>query len=474
MKTFPSLYINGNWVTPHGRGTTSVTNPANGDVAGQVPAGDVVDVDHAVKAARAAFETWSATSATDRSRYLQKIAEGLEERQAEMAQLISTELGSPISLANKVQVGLPLNVLRSYIELTHEMETEERVGHSLVIREPIGVCGFITPWNYPLHQLVAKVAPALAAGCTILLKPSQETPLSAFLFADIVHAAGLPAGVFNLVSGSGRVVGEAIAAHPLVDMVSITGSTGAGIRVAELAAKTVKRVCQELGGKSANIVLEGANLAKATAQSIQDITFNSGQTCSALTRLLVPANRQAEVIALAKQIVSQFSLGDPAREDVFMGPLVSEGQRQTVVDYIRKGLDEGATLIAGGIEKPLGLEKGAYVQPTIFADVANNMSIAQEEIFGPVLCIIPYETEQDAIRIANDSPYGLSGAVWAGDIEHAQKVARKIRTGQLSINGGGFNPLAPFGGYKHSGNGRELGRLAMHEFMEIKSLQLGA
>lgn len=473
MKIMNNLYINGEWVAPHGQGFAEVTNPANGEIVGRVPLGDAEDVNRAAKAARAAFKSWANTSPAERSTYIAKIADGLEKHQKEMAELILSELGCPISLSHGIQAGLPIWVCRSYIELPVEMQKEEQIGNSLIIREPVGVCGFITPWNYPLHQIVAKVAPALAAGCTIVLKPSQETPLNAFLFAQIVQEAGLPAGVFNLVTGKGTVVGEAIASNPEIDLVSITGSTGAGIRVAELAAKSVKRVCQELGGKSANIILENADLEQAVTKGIQDIIFNSGQTCSALTRMLVPANRQADAVKIIKAVLPNFVQGDPTRADVLMGTLVSEGQREIVVNYIRKGIEEGATLVAGGIDKPAGLEKGAYVQPTVFADVRNDMTIAQEEIFGPVLCIIPYQTEQEAIQIANDSPFGLSGAVWGESIEKAKAVARQIRTGQLSLNGGAFNPVAPFGGYKQSGNGRELGPHALTEFIELKSLQIG-
>jgi len=472
MKSYTSHYINGGWHLPSSNQSTPVINPANGTTIATVPAGNAQDVNSAVAAARQAFSTWSTTSAAERSRYMEAIANALNKHADAMAQVISAELGCPIGLAQKVHVGLPIAVLRSFIPLTQEMEKQERIGHSVVIKEPVGVCGFITPWNYPLHQIVAKVAPALAAGCTMVLKPSQETPLTAFLFAEIVHEAGLPAGVFNVVGGSGSVVGEAIARHPEIDMVSITGSTGAGIRVAELAAHTVKRVCQELGGKSANIVLEDADLKGAVTRSINDITFNSGQTCSALTRLLVPRALHDEAVQIARTLADNVQPGDPASPTTFMGPMVSEQQRNSVVKYIQKGIDEGATLIIGGTEKPAGLENGAYVRPTVFANVHNNMTIAQEEIFGPVLCIIPYDNEADAVAIANDTPYGLSGAVWAKDTDKAVQIARKIRTGQLLINGGAFNPLAPFGGYKQSGNGRELGPLGLHEFTELKSLQL--
>jgi len=474
MKTFKDLYIDGKWVAPHGQGHTDVINPATGEVAGRTPCGDAEDVDRAAKAARAAFAGWASTSPAERSQYLAKIADGLEKRQQEIAEIITAEMGCPIGLSVAVQVGLPVAVCRSYIELTDTMQKQEQIGNSLIIREPVGVCGFITPWNYPLHQLVAKVAPALAAGCTVVLKPSQETPLDAFLFAEVVQEVGLPAGVFNLVTGKGSVVGEAIASHPEIDMVSITGSTSAGVRVAELAAKSVKRVCQELGGKSANIILEGANLAEAVGNGLQAIIFNSGQTCSATTRMLVPASKQNEVIEIVKAALAAVQPGEPSNPQTMMGPLVSEGQRESVVKYIRKGLEEGAILVAGGAEKPAGLEKGAYVKPTVFANVRNNMVIAQEEIFGPVLCILPYETEAEAIQIANDTPYGLSGAVWAKTNEDAIRVARQIRTGQLAINGGAFNPLAPFGGYKQSGNGRELGPHALNEFVELKALHLPA
>lgn len=472
MKSYDTHYIDGRWQAASSATPLPVINPANGSTIASVPAGNSHDVDAAVAAARRAFAVWSRASAAERSRYLEAIAKTLEKRSNDMARVISAELGSPLALAQKVHVGLPLTVLRSFIPLTHEMDKQERIGHSLVLREAVGVCAFITPWNYPLHQIVAKVAPALAAGCTVVLKPSEETPLSACLFADIAHEAGLPTGVFNLVNGTGNVVGEALASHPGIDMISITGSTRAGIRVAELAAKTVKRVCQELGGKSANLVLEGGDLKAAVTRSINDITFNSGQTCSALTRLLVPSKHHETAAELARTLAANIVPGDPAAPGTFMGPLVSERQRNTVVKYIRQGIEEGATLIIGGEAKPAGLENGAYVLPTVFSNVSNNMSIAREEIFGPVLCIIPYDDETEAVQLANDNPYGLSGAVWASTTEQAIDVARKIQAGQLSINGGPFNPLAPFGGYKHSGNGRELGVFGMAEFTELKSLQI--
>lgn len=378
----------------------------------------------------------------------------------------------PMQLSTMIQAGMPTAIMGSYAKLAAEFEYEEQAGSSLVVREPIGVCGFITPWNYPLHQIVGKVAPALAAGCTMVVKPSKEAPLNAFLLAEAIHSIGLPAGVFNLVSGSGAVVGEALSSHPEVDMISFTGSTRAGIRVAELAAQTVKRVTQELGGKSANILLDDADFSTAVPAGINGCFMNSGQTCSAVTRMLVPASKQDEAIAIAKGFVAQIKLGGALEEGSQLGPLVSASQKQKVTAYIEKGIAEGATLVAGGLEAPEGLDKGYFVKPTVFADVKPDMTIAKEEIFGPVLCIIPYKTEEEAIQIANDSIYGLSGAVSSADIERAKKVARQLRTGQVSINGGRFNIMAPFGGYKQSGNGRELGKWGLEEFLETKSLNL--
>jgi len=357
-----------------------------------------------------------------------------------------------------------------------EFQWEEEIGNSLVIHEPVGVVGAITPWNYPLHQIIAKVAPALAAGCTVVLKPSEVAPLNAFILAEIMDGLGLPPGVFNLVSGVGPVVGEAIAAHPDIDMVSFTGSTRAGKRVAELGAQTVKRVALELGGKSANILLddlEGEELDKAARAGVGSAYLNSGQTCTAFTRMLVPASKHDEIVDILRdEAESVYSIGDPAAGEARLGPLISDVQRDRVRNYIQKGIDEGATLVTGGAEQPEDLPTGYFVKPTIFAGVSNDMTIAQEEIFGPVLSVIPYEDEEDAVAIANDSLYGLSGGVWGADAEHAKAVARKIRTGQLEVNGGGFNPLAPFGGYKQSGNGRELGKYGLEEFLVVKSLQL--
>ena len=472
MKNYSKMYINGVWVEPKGQGACEVINPATGELAGQVPNGNEQDVHEAVMAARGAFHEWSNSSAQERSEMIGKLATKLAERKEEIGAVITSELGMPLMWSIPVQAGLPAGVMASYAELPQAMDEIEQVGSSEVVKEPIGVCAFITPWNYPLHQIVGKVAPALAAGCTMVVKPSREAPLNGFLLAEIMDEVGVPPGVFNLISGAGRVIGEALSSHPEVDMVSFTGSTAAGIRVAELAAPSVKRVTQELGGKSANLILEDADLNEAIKKGVQDVCINSGQTCAALTRMLVPRSRYEEAVSLAKAVAEQIPVGDPKDANSFMGPMVSEAQRETVVSYIDKGINEGARLVTGGVEKPSSLQQGAYVKPTIFADVSNDMAIAQEEIFGPVLCIIPYNDLEEGIKLANDSIYGLSGAVWAGNVDTAKSVARQLRTGQVSINGGGFNLLAPFGGYKQSGNGRELGAHGLNEFIEIKSLQL--
>jgi acyl-CoA reductase-like NAD-dependent aldehyde dehydrogenase len=472
MDVRDKLYIDGAWVAPGSTGTVEVIDSATEEVIGTVPLGTAADVDAAVRAARAAFDEWSQVSVSERTKSTSRIAEALGARMGEIGELIAREVGMPLSLSMLIQAGLPISTFQSMADLAEQITWEERVGNSLVVREPVGVVGAITPWNYPLHQIAAKVAPALAAGCTIVLKPSHVAPLSAFLLADVIHDVGLPPGVFNLVSGPGPVVGEAIAAHPGVDMVSFTGSTRAGRRVSEVASQTVKRVALELGGKSANVILEDADLPKAVATGVTMCFLNSGQTCSALTRMVVPRSRLAEVEEIAIREAESTTPGNPFAEGTRIGPLVSAVQRDRVRSYIQKGIDEGAKLLTGGAEPPEGLDTGFYVRPTVFSEVTSDMTIAQEEIFGPVLSILPYDTEDEAIAIANDSAYGLAGAVWAGDPERAKQVARRIRTGQVDINGGSFNPLAPFGGFKQSGHGRELGRFGLEEFLEIKSLQL--
>jgi acyl-CoA reductase-like NAD-dependent aldehyde dehydrogenase len=466
------IFIGGEWVEPRGSERLEVINSTTEEVMGTTPGCTAEDVDRAVVAAREAFETWSRTSREERAGHISAIAAGLGERSEEIAATISQELGMPLKLSQIIQVGLPIAQMASMPRLMEEIAWEEEIGNSRVLREPIGVIGAITPWNYPLNQIVAKVAPALAAGCTVVLKPSEIVPLNAFLLAEVIEAAGLPAGVFNLVTGLGPEVGEAIAAHPGIDMVSFTGSTRAGKRVSELASATVKPVAMELGGKSPNLILDDADLARAVPDGVAKCFLNSGQTCSALTRMLVPRQRLAEAEEIAKATAESFTPGDPFEESTRLGPLVSDTQRQRVRGYIEKGQAEGARLLTGGAEAPDGLERGYFVRPTVFSEVEPEMTIAQEEIFGPVLAIQPYQGEEDAIRIANDTQYGLAGGVWSADQERAIAVAKQIRTGQIEINGGAFNPLAPFGGYGQSGHGRENGRYGIEELLQVKSLQL--
>lgn len=472
VATRDKLFIGGKWIESSGSKMIDVINPATEEVMGRVPEGTPEDVDKAVAAAKAAFETWSQTTKEERAKYLQAIAAQLATRQEDIATTISSEVGMPLKLSRMIQAGLPLMTFGSMPAILASTEFEEQVGSSLVVKEPVGVVGCITPWNYPLHQIAAKVAPALAAGCTVILKPSGVAPLNAFILAEAIEAAGLPAGVFNLVTGAGSVVGEAIVSHDDVDMISFTGSTRAGKRIGELASQDIKRVALELGGKSPNVILDDADLERAVTDGVAKCFLNSGQTCSALTRMIVPRARLADAEKIAAKAAETFTVGDPFSDDSRLGPLVSEAQLEIVRGYIKKGVEEGAKLVTGGAEPPQGTSKGYYVQPTVFSDVTSDMTIAQEEIFGPVLAIIPYDDEEDAIRIANDTVYGLAGGVWSGDPERAKRVARRIRTGQVEINGGAFNVMAPFGGYKHSGHGRELGKFGLEEFLETKSLQL--
>ncbi len=477
MKTYDKMYIGGKWVEPVNPGrVVDVVDSATEEVVGQVLEGGVGDVDAAVAAARAGFDSWSATPSDVRSKYLRDIGAALGERSREIATLIASEVGMPITSAEFIQAGLSVGDWANYADALDNYEWERQVGNSIVAKEPIGVIGCITPWNYPLFLTVCKVAPALAAGCTVVLKPAAITPLNAFLLAEVLEQVGLPAGVFNLVPGAGTVVGAAIAAHPDVDMVSFTGSGPVGRDVATAAAGNFKRVHLELGGKSANIVLDDADPAAIAPGAVFGCFLNSGQTCSALTRVLVPRSRKQEFIDAIVAEASQARLVDPAVDDFDLfhafGPLVSRAQQESVREFIQKGIDEGASLLVGGPEQPDEFPTGFYVKPTVFADVTPDMTIAREEIFGPVLSIIDYDDDDDAVRIANDSIFGLAGAVQSGDLERAKAVARRMRTGQVDVNGGSFNPVAPFGGYKQSGNGRERGVYALDEYMEIKSMQL--
>ncbi|MEV6737697.1 aldehyde dehydrogenase family protein [Streptomyces sp. NPDC051104] len=461
MKAHDGMYIDGDWRPAVGADTIEVVNPADEQVIGRVPAGTAEDVDAAVRAARAAFPDWAATAPAERAARLAALRDVLVARKDEIAETVTAELGSPLPFSQNVQVGLPIAVAGSYAELAATHSFEEKVGNSTVYQEPVGVVGAITPWNYPLHQIVAKVAPALAAGCTVVLKPAEDTPLTAQLFAEAVHEAGVPAGVFNLVTGLGPVAGQALAEHPGVDLVSFTGSTAVGRRIGATAGAAVKKVALELGGKSANVILPSADLARAVNVGVANVMSNSGQTCSAWTRMLVHRDRYEEAVELAATAAAKY--GDR------IGPVVNARQQARVRGYIEKGLSEGARLVAGGPESPR--ERGYFVQPTVFADVTPEMTIAQEEIFGPVLAVLPYEDEQDALRIANGTVYGLAGAVWAGDDAEAVAFARRMETGQVDINGGRFNPRAPFGGYKQSGVGRELGDHGLAEYLQTKSLQ---
>jgi len=470
MASYDKHYYDGDWQASTGADTIPVISSATEAEVARVPRGTAEDVNRAVAAARRGFEAWSRLSVEERAGWLEKLAAAMTPRVPQLAEAISHEVGTALGYATKVQVEFPIMMIGMNAKFIREARLEEELGHSLVVKEPVGVVGCVTPWNYPLHQIVCKIAPAFAAGCTVVLKPAEMAPLSAFALAEAAHEIGLPRGVFNVVSGSGRVVGEAMVAHPDVDMVSFTGSLQAGRRIAAVAGDGIKKVCLELGGKSAFVVLDDAPFEKAIPAGVNNCMQNSGQTCSAWTRMLVPRARHDEAVEMAKAQLAKLTLGDPFDKNTRLGPLASAGQRDSVLEYIEKGRQEGATLVAGG-GRPAALAKGFYVEPTIFANVDNRMAIAQEEIFGPVLAIIPYDGEEQAVAMANDSPYGLAGGVWAGTPERAMAVARRLRTGQVDVNGGRFNALAPFGGYKKSGIGREIGPLALEEFFQLKSIQ---
>ncbi|OQR59231.1 aldehyde dehydrogenase family protein [Streptomyces maremycinicus] len=461
MKAHDGIYLDGAWRPATGRDVIEVVDPVTEQVIARVPAADAVDVDAAVRAARAALPGWAATPPAERGARLTALRDALAARKDEIAETITAELGSPLAFSQAVHAAVPIAVAGSYAELAATHPFEEKVGNSTVFHEPIGVVGAITPWNYPLHQIVAKVAPALAAGCTVVLKPAEDTPLTAQLFAEAVHEAGVPAGVLNLVTGLGPVAGQALVEHPGVDLVSFTGSTAVGRRIAATAGAAVKKVALELGGKSANVILPSADLARAVNVGVANVMSNSGQTCSAWTRMLVHRDRYEEAVELAAAAAAKYAER--------IGPVVNAAQRARVLGYIDKGVAEGARLVAGGPGSPR--EQGYFVRPTVFADVTPDMAIAQEEIFGPVLSVLRYEDEEDALRIANGTVYGLAGAVWAGDEAEAVAFARRMDTGQVDINGGRFNPLAPFGGYKQSGVGRELGAHGLAEYLQTKSLQ---
>ncbi|MEV2237369.1 aldehyde dehydrogenase family protein [Micromonospora sp. NPDC049891] len=464
------FYLDGRWVRAAGGQPLEVHNPTTEEVIGTVPAGTAEDVDRAVAAARAAFDGWAATDPADRAAHLDRLHAALTARTKDIAHTVASELGTPLKVATRVQAGLPLTVLRSYVDLAAHPPAPQTVGNSLVVREPVGVVGAITPWNYPLHQIVAKLAPALAAGCTLVLKPSELTPLTAYLLFDAIHDAGLPPGVVNLVTGTGPVVGEALAGHPDVDLVSFTGSTATGRRITHLAADRIARVSLELGGKSANVILDDADLAGAVKVGVGNAFLNSGQTCTAWTRMLVHRDRYDEALDLAAKATDSYRLGDPFDPATRLGPLVSAAQRDRVRDHVARGLADGGRLVAGGPDSPVP-QQGWFVAPTVIADVDPDSALAQEEVFGPVLAVIPVDDDDHAVRVANNSRYGLAGAVWSGDEDRALRVARRLRTGAVDINGAPFNPLAPFGGYKQSGLGRELGVHGLEEFCEVKAIQ---
>ncbi len=469
MREYLKFYIDGKWVEPVEMKTLDVENPATEQVCGKIAVGSAADVDKAVKAARKAFGTWSQTSREERLEVLGRILAEYQKRFGDLATAVTEEMGAPASLAQRAQVPIGMGHLATAVEILKTFKFEEDRGPTMIVKEPIGVCSFITPWNWPLNQIVCKVAPAIATGCTMILKPSEVAPFSGQIFAEIMHAAGVPPGVFNMIHGDGIGVGVPMSSHPDVDMVSFTGSTRAGIEVARNAAATVKRVAQELGGKSPNIVLDDDAFAKGVGRGVATMMTNSGQSCNAPTRMLVPAGRMAEAIMVAREAAEKVTVGDPNGNSQ-LGPVVSRVQFDKIQKLIQAGIDEGATLVIGGVGRPEGLDKGYYVQPTVFANVTNEMTIAKEEIFGPVLSILGYDTVDEAIAVGNDTEYGLAAYVQAADLDAARKVASQLRAGQVSINGGGGDMMAPFGGYKMSGNGREWGDFGFHEFLETKAV----
>ena len=464
------FYIDGAWVDPVTPKSRPVINPATEQLMYDIAMGSAADVDKAVAAARRAFDSFSQTSRDERIALLTRILEVYKSRMKDLGAAISDEMGAPLAFAEKFQVGAGLGHIVSTLDILKTYEFEEPLGSAMIVREPVGVVGMITPWNWPLNQITCKVAPALAAGCTMVLKPSEFTPTSALIFAEILHEAGVPKGVFNLINGLGQEVGAAMSSHPGIDMISFTGSTRAGIDVAQRAAPTVKRVSQELGGKSPNIILEDADMQKAVTGGVAHVFMNSGQSCNAPTRMLVPQSKMNEAIAIAKGVAEGTKAGDPRAADTKIGPVVSSIQWEKIQTLIKKGIEEGATLVTGGPGRPEGVERGYYVRPTVFANVTNDMTIAREEIFGPVISIMGFKDEDEAVKIANDTLYGLAGYVSAGSVERARKVARQIRAGNINLNGVPNERTAPFGGYKQSGNGREWGKFGLDEYLEVKAI----
>lgn len=470
MESKLQFYIDGKWVDPVIPKTLEVINPATEEPFARISMGSKADVDKAVAAARKAFITFSRTTKEERLALMQKIVDVYQKRYPEIVEAISREMGAPLGLSKNAQAAMGLAHMTQAMKILKDYEFETVKGTTAIVREPVGVVGMITPWNWPINQIACKVAPALAAGCTMILKPSEVAPMNAMLWAEVMHEAGVPPGVFNLINGDGVSVGEAMSAHPGIDMMSFTGSTRAGVAVAKAAADTVKRVAQELGGKSANIVLEDADLQKAVTGGVMHMMNNSGQSCNAPSRMFVPQSKHDQALEIAKATASKVKVGDPFAEGTTMGPVVSEVQYNKIQGLIEKGIQEGATLVTGGLGRPEGLNRGYYVRPTVFGNVTNDMTIAREEIFGPVLAILPYKTEEEAITMANDTVYGLSGYVQSGDINHARKVASQLRTGNVHLNGAGPDLNAPFGGYKQSGTGREWGEFGFEEFLEVKAV----